>query len=141
MEKKVYVVVSYGGQYEDKWDKNEAVFFTKEKAEKYISDMERENSKISEKKLCEVYDFISDYELENIFDKYYYYDGKNESHLREGYTDEEYYKEYDEFYENGIYKLIEEKFGFTKEEWDNATHRRDYDFCGYYIDEIPLFEE
>ena len=136
-EEKIFVVYSYGGEYEDKWETIECAFTSKEKAIKYIEDREKENGAISNEKYYEIRDYIQS-ELCNIY--YKYFDPETDEPLNEN-SSLEYDLKVDEFEDITKYEIIKEKFGFTKEEWDRKEDQFIWGFCGYSYKEITMFCE
>lgn len=61
--KKVFVVTEYGGEYEDKWTDEKAVFATKELAKQYVQEWKDnlEKDKIPEEIFNEVYEKTDEY--------------------------------------------------------------------------------
>ena len=135
--KKIIVVYSFGGQWEDKWENLECAFLTKEAAEKYMQEQTEIQEKISDEQFDEIEEHLANIEYD-IQCKYY---DPTTGELYKDKTEEEWSKEYDEFEENEKYKIIQEKWGFTKEEYEKKQNDRTYDFCGYMTKEIELFEE
>ena len=135
MVKKVYIVRSYGGDYEDRWDRNEAAFQSKEKAEEYIKDCEEYDKKVSKELYDEIENVVNDY-AQRIYDKYF---DENDELIDPSSLDA-YKNEYDKFDTEGKYDVIWEKYHITQKEYDNAEDRITYDFYGYSIDEIDYFE-
>lgn len=130
---KIYLVISYGGQYEDKWEVPEHAFSVKEDAEEYIKAKEAlrvitvdDYHKISEKL----------YEIDD--NRYAEYFNPNTNELLEGKDDFEYYSIYDEWMEVGRYEYIKEHYGFSKDEFDTAEHDYTYGQNYYMILEVPL---
>ena len=135
MNKKVYVVRSYGGYWEDKWDKNEAVFSTRDKAEAFIKESEELDKKITKELYDEIEEFLNE-KADEIYNKYY--DENDE--LIDPTSLEAYKKEYDSFDTEGKYDLVYEKYGITRDEYDNAEDHVNYEFHGYMIDELEYYE-
>ena len=134
--KKIYVVSSFGGEWEDKWEHIECAFTTKEAADKYIKDSETINDKISDELFEEVKSYLAEKEYE-MQSKYY---DPTTAELYKDVKQEDYDAAYDEFYELTRYELIKEKFNIEKEDYDMKEHNRDYDFVGYMKNEIELYD-
>lgn len=135
--KKIIVVYSFGGQWDDKWEQMECAFLTQEAAEKYMTEQTELHNKISDEQFEEISEYLANIEYD-IQCKYY---DPTTGELYKDKTEEEWSKEYDEFKKDEKYKIIEEKWGFTKEEYETHESDRSYDFCGYMTREIYLFEE
>ena len=134
--KKIYIVYSYGGEWEDKWEHNEYAFTTKEAAEAYIKEQEESGNKIGDEQWNEIEQYLAEKELDM---QCKYYD-PNTAQLYENTKEEDYYAEYDEFDNITKYELVKEKFGIEKEEYDKKEYDMSYDFCGYGISEVNLHE-
>ena len=108
MNNKIFIVVSYGGEYEDKWDHNEIATFDKTKAEQYIETQKLLNSK-EKSRIDAINNWIDNYIDESNVDENQYYDVRNtqqkifmtsinipedqhESYLRFQYYEETYYR-------------------------------------------------
>lgn len=135
ISRKIYIVSSYGGEYDDKWTKNEAAFTSKEAADSYVN--ERRNGKrfIEDDEYEEIRQYIAEkeYEMQNTF-----YD-INTGKLFDGKSEEDYEEAYKEFEKTTKYQIIESEFGYTKEEFDWKEYSMDYDFTGYEVSELTLF--
>lgn len=135
-EKKIFVVISFGGEWEEKYEKVECAFTSKEAADKYIKENTKLHDKISDDDYYKIQEFVAPIEYD-IQCKYY---DPTTGELYEGKTDDEWNKEYDSFEKEGKYKLIEEKFGFTKEDVERKETDIMYDFVGYTCNEINLYD-
>lgn len=140
--KKIFVVRSWGGEYEDSWEHMECAFATKKQANEFIKQKKSEK-KISDNVYDEIMGLVND-EEGKIYEKYYNFfpnaQGGTDHILKDGCTEDMYDDEYQHFYDVERYKLIKEKFGFTKEEMDVAEYDRTWNFGGYDIKEIDFVE-
>ena len=129
----IYLVISYGGQYEDNWEIPEHAFRVKKDAEEYIKAKEalRVISIDDYHKIAEELYAIDD----NLYAEYY---NINTNELLEGKDEDEYYRLYDEWMDVKRYEYIKEHYGFSREEFDCAEHDYTYGQNYYMINEIPL---
>lgn len=134
--KKITVVCSFGGQYEDKWENLECAFLKKEDADKYMEEKMSLRGKISDEKYYEIRDYLAELELEI---QWKYYDPKTYE-LYKDKTEEDYNKAITDYQEKEKYDIINEKYGFTKEEFDTKENDMIDEFCSYMTKEIDLYE-
>lgn len=134
--KKIYVVSSYGGQYEDKWEHNECAFLTREAAQNFII----EKNAIANKVDKELYDTISEFICEKEEELWELFYDIHTMELLPGKSEEEYNKMSQDFHDNGKYNLIKIRFNIDRETWDTVEYHHDWDFCDYSIDEIDFYE-
>lgn len=107
MNNKIFIVVSYGGEYEDKWDHNEIATFDKTKAEQYIETQKLLNSN-EKSRIDAINNWIDNYQNDST-DENQYYEERNaqqkifmtsinipedehESYLRFQHYEETYYR-------------------------------------------------
>ena len=135
--KKCYVVSSYGGQWEDKWEHVECVFTNEESAREYIKEMEWKMRKISNEEFDKITRFINDM-YNNIYFKYF--DEKTEKPLMGG-AEQLMCDEQDLFEEKTKYEIIETEFGYTKDEWLAMEEMIIYDLSGYNLRKVDLIEK
>lgn len=135
--RKIYIVYSFGGEWEDKWERNECAFMTKEAAETYIKELEELSDKISDDKWEEIKDYLAEKEWEM---QCKYYD-PNTAQLYDDASEDDYYAECEEFEHVTKYELIKEKFNMDKDDYDRKEYEMDYDFVGYSISETELYLE
>lgn len=128
--KKIYIVSSFGGQYEDKWDTNEAAFESRKDAEDYIEEKTKEY--LDDDTYYEIKNYLSEQESE--YTKAYI--DEETCDFKEGVSEDEYYEILDEFHETIKFQLLMTKFNIDKKKWENNEHLRDFDFGGYTI--IPV---
>lgn len=134
--KKITVVYSFGGQYEDKWENLECAFLKKEDADKYMEEKMSLRGKISDEKYYEIRDYLAELELEI---QWKYYDPKTYE-LYKDKTEEDYNKAITDYEEKEKYDIIKEKYGFTKEEFDTKENDMIDEFCSYMTKEIDLYK-
>lgn len=131
--KKIYVVLSVGGQYEDRWQYLECAFSNKESAQEYIdSKMERKN-KITREKYDEIKRYLLTF-LGAIYEKYF----NEDCSAKFDNSEEMYDKEEDEFISTTTYTIIKDVFGYDKDEFNEAESDFISDFSHYIIKELDL---
>lgn len=137
MEKdKIFVVIEYGGCYEDSWENARAAFDNYENAKKYVDDMNRIYSSVDDETYEKISDMIAE-EENKIHVKYF---GEDYSeYLLPNMSRDDFNKELDDFYDNGKYDLVKEKFGIDREVYMIVEENRLSDFSGYMIQEIDMF--
>lgn len=135
--KKIFIVSSYGGQYEDRWEHQECAFSTKELAQKFIDEREVLVKDIDDKTFSDIRCMLYDKE-EELYETFY--DVKT-AKLRPGKTEEEYDDAMQKFYESDQYELIQKMYNIDKETWDVISFQHDWDFDGYDINEIDFCDK
>lgn len=134
---KCYVVSSYGGQCEDKWEHVECVFTNEESAREYIKEMEWKMRKISNEEFDKITRFINDM-YNNIYFKYF--DENTGKPLVDG-AEQLMCDEQDLFEDKTKYEIIESEFGYRKDEWLSMEDMMIYDLSGYNLRKVDLIEK
>lgn len=134
---RIFVVIEYGGEYEDSWQKVVCAFEDYDSAKEYTDKMKKMYSAIDEKTYSEITDMLES-EEEKIADKYFVL---NSIELLPGMKESDYSKELNDFQKNGKYELIKKNFGIDRETFDFVEKKRTYCFSGYMIKEIDLFHK
>ena len=132
--KKIYVVASFGGEWDSKWSDIECAFTTKEAAEAYMSEQEALGINISDEQFEEIKTFLAEeeYELQNKF-----YDPMT-GKLYDDVKLED-YREASEYFNNEKkYELLKEKFNIEKEDYDKKEYKVTNDFVGFMVKEVDL---
>jgi hypothetical protein len=134
MLKKVFVVSSFGGEWEDKWDQIECVFTNKERMLRWIEVHDAKLNYISDEEYGDIVDAVNKelYELECK-----YYDFQSNKFIN-GKTEDDWEKAYDEYEEHGKYEFIKEKFGYTKEEFSLKDDASRNGTVGYRLEEVDF---
>lgn len=132
--KKIYVVLSVGGQYEDRWQYLECAFTNKESAQEYVDSKLEKKGKITRKKYNEIKKYLLTFQ-DAIYDKYF----NEDCSAKFDNSEEMYDKEEDEFINNKTYTIIKDVFGYDKDEFDEAESDFISDFSHYIVKEVTLF--
>jgi hypothetical protein len=135
MEKEnIYLVVAYGGEWEDSWERAEKAFRSQESAQSYIDKQIALYNNVSEETWRDVCELVS----QNEYDIEYDFFDMVHGGLMEGKSREDYDKAIKVFHEQTKYELVKDRFGITKEEYDIKDCNSQNDFSGYYIQEVEL---
>ena len=133
-EKKVYAVIAYGGEWEDKWESVECVCTTTERAQEYIDNSLK--NRIPDDLFDEMEEYLANEEYK-IQSEFY---NTQTSELIDGKSEVDYEKAINDFEIETQYEIIKEKWGISRESFDKAKHDRIYGFDGYIIEDVPYFE-
>lgn len=132
--KKIYVVLSVGGQYEDRLQYLECAFTNKESAQEYIDSKMERKSELTREKYEEIKKYLLTF-LDAIYDKYF----NEDCSAKFDNSEEMFDKEEDEFISTTTYTIVKEVFGYDKEEFDEAESDYISDFSHYIVKEVTLF--
>ena len=133
--KEIYVVISYGGEYDDSWESVECAFNTKSRATNWIKNRKYLANTIGEDKFKEIENFIYEKEDE-IYNRYY---NEETDELLEGKNDDDYRAEFNKFNDNVKFVLIENEFGIDKKTYEILEQIFDTSFTDYYIMKTKLY--
>ena len=133
--KEIYVVISYGGEYDDSWESVECAFNTKSRATNWINNRKYLANTIGRKKFEEIENFIHQKEDE-IYNRYY---NEETDELLEGKNNDDYLAECNKFHDNGKFVLIEKEFGIDKKTYEILEQIFDTSFTDYYIMKTKLY--
>ena len=133
--KEIYVVISYGGEYDDSWESVECAFNTKSRATNWINNRKYLANTIGRKKFEEIENFIYEKEDE-IYNRYY---NEETDELLEGKNNDDYLAECNKFHDNGKFVLIEKEFGIDKKTYEILEQIFDTSFTDYYIMKTKLY--
>ena len=117
---RILVVIEYGGEYEDSWEKVACAFEDYDSAKEYTDKMKKMYSAIDEKTYSEITDMLES-EEEKIADKYFVL---NSIELLPGMKESDYSKELNDFQKNGKYELIKKNFGIDRETFDFVEKKK-----------------
>lgn len=134
--KYVYVVISFGGEYDSSYENVECAFITKTMAKNWIENRKSIASSIGKEKFHDIERFI--YEKEDEIYRNYY--NEDTDTLKEGKTDNEYLSECNKFHDIQKYTFLKDNFNISKEEYDIACQIFDDNFCDYQIQKIKLYK-
>ena len=124
--KEIYVVISYGGEYDDSWESVECAFNTKSRATNWIKNRKYLANTIGKDKFEEIENFIRQKEEET-------------DELLEGKNNDDYLAECNKFHDNGKFVLIENEFGIDKKTYEILEQIFDTSFTDYYIMKTKLY--
>ena len=133
--KEIYVVISYGGEYDGSWETVECAFNTKSRATNWINNRKYLANTIGKDKFEEIENFIRQKEDE-IYNRYY---NEETDELLEGKNDDDYLAECNKFHDNGKFVLIEKEFGIDKKTYEILEQIFDTSFTDYYIMKTKLY--
>ena len=133
--KEIYVVISYGGEYDDSWESVECAFNTKSRATNWINNRKYLANTIGKDKFEEIENFIYEKEDE-IYNRYY---NEETDELLEGKNDDDYRAECNKFHDNVKFALIENEFGIDKKSYEILEQIFDTSFTDYYIMKTKLY--
>ena len=133
--KEIYVVISYGGEYEDSWESVECAFNTKSRATNWINKRKYLANTIGKDKFKEIENFIRQKEDE-IYNRYY---NEETDELLEGKNNDDYLAECNKFHDNVKFVLIENEFGIDKKTYEILEQIFDTSFTDYYIIKTKLY--
>ena len=133
--KEIYVVISYGGEYDDSWESVECAFNTKSRATNWINNRKYLANTIGKDKFEEIENFIYEKEDE-IYNRYY---NEETDELLEGKNNDDYLAECNKFHDNLKFVLIENEFGIDKKTYEILEQIFDTSFTDYYIMKTKLY--
>lgn len=133
-EKTIYLVEASIDWSETTW--TECAFDTKEKAQKYIDDYNKQLNNMSEELYNKVADAVGK-EEEKVDNKYY--ESLDMDSLRPGMSEDEYNKEYDEWVDGGRRKFVEDTFGVSYDDFLIQEDKASGNLKSYYITETKLY--
>ena len=133
--KEIYVVISYGGEYDDSWESVECAFNTKSRATNWINNRKYLANTIGKDKFKEIENFIYGKEDE-IYNRYY---NEETDELLEGKNNDDYLAECNKFHDNVKFVLIENEFGIDKKTYEILEQIFDTSFTDYYIMKTKLY--
>lgn len=131
---KIFIVIEYGGQYEDSYEHVICAFDDYGSAKEYTDKMKKMYSSVNEDTFNEIERVLS-IEEDKIYAKYFGYDVIQKPNI------EDYENEINKFHEKTKFEIVENMFGIDKETYIKIKAKRDFDFCGYNIKEIELIHK
>ena len=131
----IYVVSSYGGEYECSWENIECAFRTRTIANNWIKNRKKLAESIGKDKFKEIEGFIHKKEDE-IYRRYY---NEDTDELLEGKSDKDYLSENNRFHDIEKFALIKDEFGIEKNTYDILCQIFDNDFCDYSVKKTKLY--
>ena len=132
----IYVAVAFGGQYEDKWEKAEAAFLTKEKVDEYVAEQMALKNKISDVNYIQIVEYLNT-QREKVMEKYF---DDSTGEFTDGVDEKIYGEANDKFENESVPALVQERFGIDYEDFKVKEDCMHEEFCDYMIEKIPLFK-